>query len=110
MTAQSLATILTEFDRDGGDPREQELKRALEVAESLAARFPDDETIKASVQAIRKARRRRGVRPVRPGTGPGTGPGVGRIPDGRPNRPMGPRTDTRNPALPSSHKTSNGEP
>ena len=102
MTAQSLASILTDFDRDEGDPREQELKRALEVAESLAARFPDDETIKASVTAIRKARRRRGVRPVRPGQG--------RNPDGRPNRPGGPRQDMRNPApaLPSPQKTSNG--
>ena len=98
MTAQSLATILTDFDRSEGDPREQELKRALEVAESLAARFPDDETIKESVEAIRKARRRRAVRPVRPGAGPG----AGRIPDGRPNRQKSPRTDTRSPALPKS--------
>lgn len=74
MTAQSLATILTDFDRNEGDPREQELKRALEVAESLAARFPDDETIKESVEAIRKARRRRAVMPMRRGMG---GPGMG---------------------------------
>ena len=100
MTAQSLASILTDFDRNEGDPREQELKHALEVAESLAARFPDDETIKESVDAIRKARRRRGVMPVRPGPG--------RNPDGRPNRPIGPRPDTRKPASPSPRKTSNG--
>jgi len=100
MTAQSLATILTDFDRNEGDPREQELSRALEVVESLAARFPDDETIKESMEAIRRARRRRGDRPVRSGPG--------RNPDGRPNRPIGPRPDTRNPASPSPRKTSNG--
>ena len=92
MTAQSLATILTDFDRNEGDPREQELKRALEVAESLAARFPDDETIKASVEAIRKARHRRIIMPVRPGMGgPGMGgpgrSGSGRAGPGRPVRP-----------------------
>ena len=100
MTAQSLASILTDFDRNEGDPREQELKRALEVAESLAARFPDDSTIKESVDAIRKARRRRGGRPVRSGPG--------RNPNGRPNRPGGPRPDTRNPPPDLPRKPSNG--
>ena len=57
--AQSLAATMTNFDRSERDPRDTELRRALEVAESLAARFPDDETIKASVEAIRKARERR---------------------------------------------------
>ena len=39
---------------------------AQEVAEALAARFPDDVTIKASVEAIRKARERRAALPKRP--------------------------------------------
>ena len=64
--AQSLAATMTNFDRSEQDPRDTELRRALEVAESLAARFPDDETIKASVEAIRKARERRANLPRRP--------------------------------------------
>lgn len=64
--AQSLAATLTNFDRGEPDPRDTELRRAQEVAESLAARFPDDETIKASVEAIRKARERRASLPKRP--------------------------------------------
>jgi len=64
--AQSLAATMTNFDRGERDPRDTELRRALEVAESLAARFPDDETIKASVEAIRKARERRANLPRRP--------------------------------------------
>ena len=57
---------MTNFDIGEHDPRDTELRRALEVAESLAARFPDDETIKASVEAIRKARERRANLPRRP--------------------------------------------
>ena len=64
--AQSLAATMTNFDRSEKDPRDTELRRALEVAEALAARFPDDETIKASVEAIRKARERRAALPRRP--------------------------------------------
>ena len=64
--AQSLAATMTNFDRSEVDPRDTELRRALEVAEALAARFPDDETIKASVEAIRKARERRAMLPRRP--------------------------------------------
>lgn len=64
--AQSLAATMTNFDRGERDPRDTELRRALEVAESLAARFPDDETIKASVEAIRQARERRANLPKRP--------------------------------------------
>lgn len=33
-----------------------ELKRALEITETLATRYPDDETIKASVETLKKAR------------------------------------------------------
>lgn len=57
--AQSLAATMTNFDRNESDPRDTELRRAQEVAEALAARFPDDETIKESVETIRKARERR---------------------------------------------------
>lgn len=64
--AQSLAATMTKFDRNELDPRETELQRAQEVAEALAARFPDDETIKASVEAIRQARERRAALPKRP--------------------------------------------
>ena len=64
--AQSLAATMTNFDRGERDPRDTELRRAQEVAEALAARFPDDETIKESVEAIRKARERRAALPKRP--------------------------------------------
>lgn len=64
--AQSLAATMTNFDRSEADPRDTELRRALEVAEALAARFPNDETIKESVEAIRKARERRAALPKRP--------------------------------------------
>ena len=64
--AQSLAKTMTNFDRSERDPRDTELRRAQEVAEALAARFPDDETIKESVEAIRKARERRAALPKRP--------------------------------------------
>ena len=64
--AQSLAATMTNFDRGERDPRDTELRHAQEVAEALAARFPDDETIKASVEAIRKARERRAALPKRP--------------------------------------------
>ncbi|MBR3223373.1 MAG: serine/threonine protein kinase [Kiritimatiellae bacterium] len=81
--AQSLAATMTSFDRGERDPRDTELRRALEVAESLAARFPDDETIRASVEAIRKARERRASRTRRPR----------RTFDGRPGRPILPRKE-----------------
>ena len=64
--AQSLATVVTHFNRSDSDPRDTELRRAQEVIEALAARFPDDETIKASVEEIRKARERRANLPRRP--------------------------------------------
>ena len=64
--AQSLAETLTRFDRSETDPRETELRRAQEVVEALAARFPDDPTIKASAEAIRKVRERRAAHPWRP--------------------------------------------
>ena len=64
--AQSLAATMTNFERGEADPRDTELRRAQEVAEALAARFPEDETIKESVEAIRKARERRAALPKRP--------------------------------------------
>ena len=64
--AQSLAATMTNFERHEIDPRETELQRAQEVVETLAARFPNDETIKASVEAIRRARERRAALPKRP--------------------------------------------
>ena len=79
--AQSLAATMTNFDRGEQDPRDTELRRALEVAEALAARFPEDETIKASVEAIRRARERRANLPKRPR----------RPRDGRSGRPIPPR-------------------
>jgi len=77
--AQSLAETMTNFDRHEIDPRDTELRRALETAEALAVRFPEDETIKASVEAIRKARERRASLPKRP-----------RRPRYRPDRPNAP--------------------
>ena len=64
--AQSLAAVVTQFKRGEGDPRDAELRRALKVLEALAARFPDDETIKASIEEINKARERRANQPRRP--------------------------------------------
>lgn len=64
--AQSLAATMTNFERGEADPRDTELRRAQEVAEALAVRFPEDETIKESVEAIRKARERRANLPKRP--------------------------------------------
>ena len=65
-SAREYGKTLTRFDRSETDPRETELRRAQEVVEALAARFPDDPTIKASAQAIRKARERRAAHPWRP--------------------------------------------
>ena len=76
--AQSLAATMTNFDRSERDPRDTELRRAQEVAEALSARFPEDETIKKSVEAIRQARERRANLPKRPRPG-----WEGRHPPGR---------------------------
>lgn len=56
-SAHSLAMALAAVNRDDADPRDAELKRALDIAETLAARFPDDETIKASVETLKKGAR-----------------------------------------------------
>ena len=65
-TGDLAAATMTNFDRGKRDPRDTELRRVQEVAEALSARFPDDETIKESVEAIRKARERRAALPTRP--------------------------------------------
>ena len=65
-SARSLATALASANREESDPRDSELKRALEIAETLAIRFPDDETIKASVETLRKAREAHSRLPTRP--------------------------------------------
>ena len=65
-SARSLATALAVVNRDETDPRDAELKRALEIAETLATRFPDDETIKASVETLKKAREAHSRLPTRP--------------------------------------------
>lgn len=65
-SARSLATALAAVNRDETDPRDAELKRALEIAETLATRFPDDETIKASVETLKKAREAHSRLPTRP--------------------------------------------
>ena len=64
-SARSLATALAAVNRGDTDPRDAELKRALEIAETLAIRFPDDETIKASVETLKKAREAHSRLPTR---------------------------------------------
>lgn len=65
-SARSLATALVAVKRGEADPRDAELKRALEIAETLATRYPDDETIKASVETLKKAREAHSRLPTRP--------------------------------------------
>ena len=65
-SARSLATALAAVNRDETDPRDAELKRALEIAETLAARFPDDVTIRASIETLKKAREIHSRLPTRP--------------------------------------------
>ena len=55
----SLVEAMTKFDRSEDDPRDTELRRAEEIAQRLADRFPEDESMKAAVEEIRKARERR---------------------------------------------------
>lgn len=55
----SLVEAMTKFDRSEDDPRDTELRRAEEIAQRLAERFPEDESMKAAVEEIRKTRERR---------------------------------------------------
>ena len=65
--AESLAVALTSVERASeADPRDAELERAIKIAESLLARFPDDETIKAAVKRLHYARKRHAKLPRRP--------------------------------------------
>ena len=65
--AESLAVALTSVNRiNEADPRDAELERAIKIAESLLARFPDDETIKAALKRLHYARKRHAELPRRP--------------------------------------------
>lgn len=57
--AQSLAAVLANPDRGPvANLRETELDRAIQIAESLLARFPEDETIREALQRLHYARER----------------------------------------------------
>ena len=64
--AQSLATALVTVERGESDPRDAELRRALEFAESLNARFPNDKTILDAIKTLNKARDAHSRLPIRP--------------------------------------------
>ena len=64
--AQSLATALATVERGESDPRDAELRRALEFAERLNARFPNDKTIQDAIKTLNKARDAHSGLPVRP--------------------------------------------
>ena len=65
--AESLAVALTSVERaNETDPRDAELERAIKIAESLLARFPEDDTIKAAVKRLHYARKRHATFPRRP--------------------------------------------
>ena len=53
---------MTKFYRSEVDPRDTELRRAEEIAQRLADRFPEDESMQAAVEEIRKARERRAAK------------------------------------------------
>ena len=55
----SLVEAMTKFDRSEDDPRDTELRRAEDIAQRLADRFPEDESMKAAVEEIKKTRERR---------------------------------------------------
>jgi len=71
--AQSLSEVVTFIDRSEPDRRDAELKRALEAAEALAKRFPENVEIRAVVRRLHYAREvharlrasGRGLRPPR---------------------------------------------
>ena len=64
--AQSLATALAAVERGESDPRDAELRRALEFAERLNARFPNDKTILDAIETLNKARDAHSRLPTRP--------------------------------------------
>ena len=64
--AYSLAGALATVERGERDPRDAELRRALEFAESLNARFPGDKTILDAIETLKKAREAHSKLPTRP--------------------------------------------
>ena len=64
--AYSLAGALATVERGERDPRDAELRRALEFAESLNARFPGDKTILEAIETLKKAREAHSRLPTRP--------------------------------------------
>ena len=64
--AYSLADALATVERGERDPRDAELRRALEFAESLNARFPGDKTILEAIETLKKAREAHSKLPTRP--------------------------------------------
>ncbi|MBQ7234791.1 MAG: hypothetical protein IJS36_05220, partial [Kiritimatiellae bacterium] len=61
-----LAGALATVERGERDPRDAELRRALEFAESLNARFPGDKTIFDALETLKKAREAHSKLPTRP--------------------------------------------
>ena len=64
--AQSLATALATVERGESDPRDAELRRALEFDERLNARFPNDKTTLDAIETLNKARDAHSRLPTRP--------------------------------------------
>jgi len=77
-SARSLATALAAVNRDEPDPRDAELRRAIEIAESLAERFPGDATILSAIEALKKAREAHSRLPTRPRRRPNPNSSPGR--------------------------------
>lgn len=65
-TAQALVSALATVERRESDPRDAKLRRALKTAEALAARYPDDATIREALETLRKAHEFRTKRLARP--------------------------------------------
>ena len=64
--AQSLALALVTSRSDQTDPRDAELRRALEFVQGLNARFPGDEMIEEAIKKLEKARETHANLPRRP--------------------------------------------
>lgn len=65
-TAQSLVSALATIERGEPNPRDAKLRRAIETAEALTVRFPDDTTIREALETLRKAHEFRTKRLSRP--------------------------------------------
>ena len=66
LAARSLASALAAVEHGESDPRDAELRRALEFVERLNARFPDDKTIQDAIKTLEKARDAHSKLPIRP--------------------------------------------